>query len=54
VVHRPTRAERVIREISELRELGRRLFLAGYRARLHRERWTALPPLPTEGKRAGS
>jgi len=41
-----TRMERVIRQISDLRELGRRLSIAGYRAGLHSTRWTAVPPLP--------
>jgi hypothetical protein len=38
----------VIREISDMRELGRRLVMAGYKAGLHRQSWTAIPALPRE------
>ncbi len=40
-------AKSIIQRISELRELGRRLALAGYRARLHSRDPLALPVMPS-------
>ncbi len=46
-----TRAERVVRQISELRELGRRLFMAGSRAGLHTRCWMGRPVPPQRKRR---
>ena len=51
---RTTPAERIIRRISELRDLSRRLSLAGYRAGLHPYDPNRLPSVNKVAERRGT